>query len=125
MCLWIVAFKPCIRAAKGSRWLGLFPGSICYYAARSGGTIQMRKTTERPMPKTSRRARTIYTLSFTAAERRRIDQAAKICGWTIDEKNESASFARQLLLPVVAEILRASRPTRGDVLRQRLHSLLH
>jgi hypothetical protein len=90
----------------------------------------MRKTTARPTSKTSRRAhaktsRTIFTLSFTAAERQRIDRAAKICGWTIDEKHESASFARQLLLPAVAEILRASRPSQGDVLRQRLHFLLH
>lgn len=88
----------------------------------------MRKITARPTSKISRRAHaknSRYTLSFTAAERRRIDQAAKICGWEIDERHASATFARILLLGDVAEILRASKPTQGDLLRQRLHSLLH
>jgi hypothetical protein len=64
----------------------------------------------------------IFTLSFTEAERRRIDRAASIYDWKSDE---SALFARQLLLGNVAEILRPRKPSQpGTLMRSRLRSLL-
>jgi hypothetical protein len=46
-----------------------------------------------------------YTLSFTPAEKSRIERAAKICRW---KASDSALFARQSLLRNVAHILRST-----------------
>ena len=74
------------------------------------------------MRKKTARAKSLSTLSFTAAERRRIDHAAEICDWKSDE---SALFARQLLLRNVAEILRPGKPPQpGTLLRIRLRFLM-
>jgi hypothetical protein len=55
-----------------------------------------------------RRARvtSFATIPFTAAEKRRIEMAAKICGWP---PGGGAAFGSQLLLKNVASILRYGR----------------
>jgi hypothetical protein len=45
------------------------------------------------------------TIQFTMAEKRRIEKAAKICGW---QTGEGAAFGSQLLLRNVASILRSA-----------------
>jgi hypothetical protein len=64
----------------------------------------------------------VRTLSFTEAEKKRIERAAKVCGW---ETVQSAIFARQCLLRSVSAILKGDRkPRPGDLLRQRLRFLM-
>ena len=97
---------------NASGWL--FVGSILLLCRRCRTRrIQMRKKTAR--------AKSLSTLSFTAAERCRIDRAAKLCGWKSDE---TASFARVQLLGNVAAILSSTKPPQpGTLLRSRLRSL--
>jgi hypothetical protein len=55
----------------------------------------------------TRRARpTTHFVKFTTPEVRRIEKAAKICGW---KAGEGAGCARRLVLQNVAEILRSER----------------
>jgi hypothetical protein len=72
----------------------------------------------------TRRAMSIRTLSFTEAEKARIEKAMKRCdGW---QKDESAIFARTLVLRSVANILETVPPRKlrpGDRLRARLECL--
>ena len=51
--------------------------------------------------------RTIFSINFTSAEKKRIDRAAQLTGW---RKSESAIFARALLLETVRNLIR--KPTR-------------
>jgi hypothetical protein len=51
------------------------------------------------------RATPFATIAFTSAEKRRIEMAAKDCGW---QPGEGAAFGRQLLLKNVASILRSA-----------------
>jgi hypothetical protein len=59
----------------------------------------------------NRRSRSLtmqsLTMRFTAAEVRRIQRAAKVCGW---QSGESGSFAHNLLLRNVKAILTERRP---------------
>ena len=52
--------------------------------------------------------RTIFSLNFTSAEKKRIDRAAQLTGWG---KSESAIFARALLLETVRNLIR--KPSGG------------
>jgi len=73
----------------------------------------------------TRRTTPVYrTLSFTEAEKARIERAMKRCdGWA---RGESATFARTLLLRSVEQILHSVKPRKlrpGDRLRARLRYL--
>ena len=73
----------------------------------------------------TRRAMPILTLSFTQAEKARIEKAMKSCdGWA---EGDSAIFARTVLLRCVASIPREVKPRKllrpGDRLRARLQYL--
>ena len=54
------------------------------------------------------KTRDIRTLSFTPAEVRRIEKAARICDW---KSGESASFSRAVLLRNITAILKGARET--------------
>ena len=72
--------------------------------------------------KNTKRGAPAETLSFTKVEKARIEKAAKVCGW---RDGESAIFARALLLRNVEAVLRGNKPPRpGDLLRERLRSLM-
>jgi|GEM_PF-4661352 len=61
----------------------------------------MKKTASDPV---------IRTLNFTASEKRRIDRAAKACGWP---RGESAVCARQLLMNWADAVLHAGPPSKA------------
>jgi hypothetical protein len=65
-----------------------------------------------------RRARvtSFATITFTGAEKRRIEKAAKICGW---QTGEGAAFGRQLLLRNVASILASAKARRAKAAERR------
>jgi hypothetical protein len=65
--------------------------------------------------KTVERTPIFHTVSFTTAERRKIDAASRICGWGT---GEGPAFAKQLLMTDVQAILH--RETPGERLRRRL-----
>lgn len=75
------------------------------------------------MKKPSRATARYRTVSFTEAEKARIEKAAKICGWP---NSGSATFARLFLLRSVAAILKGDRESRtpGARLLQRLRYFL-
>jgi hypothetical protein len=66
-----------------------------------------------------RRARvtSFATITFTGAEKRRIEMAAKICGW---QAGEGAGFGRQLLLRNVASILASAKARRAKAARAKM-----
>lgn len=70
------------------------------------------------MKKTIERTPVFHTVAFTTAERRKIEAAAKACGWAM---GESALFARHVLLKNVQPILH--RESSGEQLRRRLATL--
>jgi hypothetical protein len=58
------------------------------------------------MKSSMKRTPVTWTIDFTSAEKRRIEMAAKECGW---QPGEGAAFGRQLLLKNVASILRGAQ----------------
>jgi hypothetical protein len=62
------------------------------------------------------RATPFATIAFTSAEKRRIEMAAKICGW---QPGEGAAFGNHLLLKMVDSILHCS-PTKRPAAQGKL-----
>ena len=60
------------------------------------------------MKSSMKRTPVTWTIDFTSAEKRRIEMAAKECGW---QPGEGAAFGHRLLLKNVASILRPT-PTK-------------